>query len=71
VFVDGINMTTRHRRARSLQQAQAEGVTHQPGPIHISNVMLLDPKGKPTRVAVQREGGMRVRIAKSSGARID
>ena len=42
------------------------------GPIHISNVMLLDPKdGKPTRVRVEREDGKRVRVAKRSGARLD
>ncbi len=42
------------------------------GPIHISNVMLLDAKGKPTRVRDRpREDGERVRVAKSSGARLD
>ena len=41
------------------------------GPIHISNVMLLDAKGTPTRVGIEREGGERVRVAKSSGARLD
>jgi hypothetical protein len=33
--------------------------------------MLLDPKGTPTRVAVERAGGERVRVAKSSGARLE
>jgi hypothetical protein len=33
--------------------------------------MLLDPKGKPTRVQIEREGGVRYRVAKSTGARID
>ena len=41
------------------------------GPIHISNVMLLDAKGAPTRVGIEREGGERVRVAKRSGARLD
>ena len=42
------------------------------GPIHISNVMLLDAKGKPTRVGIERgESGERVRVAKSSGARLE
>ena len=71
VFVEGLNMTTRHRRARSLQQT-SEGVTHQEGPIHISNVMLLDPKSnEPTRVGITREGGQRKRIAKRSGEEIE
>ena len=71
VFVEGLNMTTRHRRARTLQQT-SEGVTHQEGPIHISNVMLVDPNGnEPTRVKIVREGGRRKRIAKKSGQEID
>jgi large subunit ribosomal protein L24 len=73
VFVEGMNMNTRHRRARGLnQQASAEGVTHSEGPIHISNVMLIDPKtNKPTRVRVSRENGQRSRIAVKSGESID
>jgi large subunit ribosomal protein L24 len=76
VFVDGLNMTTRHQRPRSIRDAQRAGevggVTHQPGPIHISNVMLLDPKSNdPTRVKIVREGGQRKRIAKRSGEEID
>jgi large subunit ribosomal protein L24 len=76
VFVDGLNMTTRHQRPRSIRDAQRAGevggVTHQPGPIHISNVMLLDPKtNEPTRVRITREGGQRKRIAKRSGEEID
>ena len=76
VFVEGLNMTTRHRRPRTIRDAQRAGevggVTHQEGPIHISNVMLLDPKtNEPTRVGITREGGQRKRIAKRSGAQID
>ena len=41
------------------------------GPIHISNVMLLDAKGKRTRVGIEREDGERLRVARSSGARLD
>ena len=42
------------------------------GPIHISNVMLVDPKsGDPTRVRIDREGGRRVRVAKKSGETFD
>ena len=76
LFVDGLNITTRHQRPRSIRDAQRAGevggVTHQPGPIHISNVMLLDPKtNEPTRVGITREGGQRKRIAKRSGEEID
>ena len=42
------------------------------GPIHVSNVMLVDPKdGKPTRVGVEIEDGKRFRIARRSGTRLD
>ena len=73
VFVDGINITTRHRRARSIRDTQQgqDGVTHQPGPIHISNVMLLDGKGNTTRVGIKRENGVRTRVARKSGEAID
>ena len=37
------------------------------GPIHVSNVMLLDAKGKRTRVGIEREDGKRFRVARSDG----
>jgi large subunit ribosomal protein L24 len=72
VFVEGMNIQKRHTRPRSIRDAQrAEqvgGVIEKEGPIHISNVMLVDPKsGDPTRVRIEREGGRRVRVAKKSG----
>ncbi len=75
LYVEGLNMVKRHTRphqvAGSQTQAALGGVIEREGPIHISNVMLLDPKGKPTRVGVQREDGSRVRVARSTGARIE
>ena len=78
VFVEGLNIVKRHMRPQQVQGAQrAEqvgGVIEKEGPIHISNVALLDPKedGKPTRVKVERDDdGTRRRVAKRSGARID
>ena len=48
------------------------GVIEKEGPIHLSNVMLVDPKeDKPTRVGIDREGGKRVRVTKVSSTRID
>jgi large subunit ribosomal protein L24 len=42
------------------------------GPIHISNVMLIDPEtNEPTRVGIKREGGRRLRVAKKTGKEID
>ena len=78
VYVEGLNIVKRHMRPQQVQGAQrAEqvgGVVEKEGPIHISNVALLDPKegGKPTRIGMERdEGGTRRRVARRSGARID
>jgi large subunit ribosomal protein L24 len=76
VYVEGLNLVKRHERPRStgdLSSASPGGIVEKEGPIHVSNVMLLDPKdNKGTRVGVRRDdGGKRVRYSKSSGAAID
>jgi large subunit ribosomal protein L24 len=81
VYVEGLNMVKRHTRPQQMPSAGSfggtmttvgGGVIEREGPIHVSNVMLLDPKGaKPTRVGVEREDGKPYRIARRSGARID
>ena len=76
VYVEGLNIIKRHERPRSsgdLATANPGGIVEKEGPIHVSNVMLLDPKGnKSTRVGVRRDdGGKRVRYAKRSGAAVD
>jgi len=76
VYVQGLNIIKRHVKPQVMPgqevPAQAGGVIEQEGGIHISNVMLLDPKdGKPTRVGVVRENGKRIRVAKRSGEKID
>jgi large subunit ribosomal protein L24 len=72
VYVEHLNMIKRHERPRSqtdLKNPEAAGIVEKEGPIHVSNVMLLDPKdNKPTRVGVRRDkGGKRERFAKRSG----
>jgi large subunit ribosomal protein L24 len=76
VYVEGLNIQKRHRRPQQVRDTQRSaevgGVIEKEGPIHISNVMLLDPKtGEPTRVGIKREGGRRVRVARRSGTEID
>jgi large subunit ribosomal protein L24 len=76
VYVDGLNMIKRHERPRQVAGAQrAEtvgGVIERPGPIHVSNVALLDPKDRrPTRVGVERVEGKAFRVARRSNSRID
>ena len=76
VYVEGLNIVKRHQRPRQVAGAQrAEqvgGVIEKEGPIHISKVMLADPKdGKPTRIGIEVQDGKRYRVAKRSGTRID
>lgn len=75
VYVEGLNMIKRHTRPQQVAGAQSEqalgGVIEREGPIHVSNVMVLDAKGKRTRVGIERENGKRYRVSKSNGARLD
>ena len=76
IYVEGLNMIKRHERPRQVAGAQrAEqvgGVIEKEGPIHLSNVMIVDPKdGKPTRLGTEIADGKRYRIARRSGTRID
>ena len=77
VYVEGLNIQKRHTRPRTVRDTQKSqavgGIIEAPGPIHVSNVQLIDPQtGDPTRVGVKRDrGGRRVRFAKKSGTDID
>jgi large subunit ribosomal protein L24 len=81
LYVEGLNMNKRALRPRSThetsqfgggQTSVPGGVIEREGPIHISNVMLLDPRGgQPTRVRIDRQSGSRLRVAKRSGTMID
>jgi large subunit ribosomal protein L24 len=76
VFVEGLNIVKRHQRPRTIKETQrggqVGGVIEKEGPIHVSNVILVDPKAdKPTRVGIERSEGKRVRVAKRSSTRIE
>jgi large subunit ribosomal protein L24 len=72
VFVEGLNIVKRHQRPSALNPNAEAGVIEREGPIHVSNVALVDPKdNKPTRVGVKREDGKRFRVARRSGTQID
>jgi large subunit ribosomal protein L24 len=76
VYVEGVNIVKRHIKPRTLRDTQRAqelgGIVEMEGPIHISNVMLVDPSsGEPSRVGVTREDGKRMRVAKKSGKEID
>ena len=57
VIVEGVNRVKRHTRVGESQRgAKTGGIVTQEAPIHISNVMLVDPEGKQaTRVGFRRE----------------
>jgi large subunit ribosomal protein L24 len=76
VYVEGLNIVKRHQRPRSVKDAQkggeVGGIIEKEGPIHVSNVMLLDPSdNKPTRVRVDRSGGKRKRVSARTGSEFE
>jgi large subunit ribosomal protein L24 len=73
VYVEGINIVKRHQRPNPARPNAQVGVIEREGPVHVSNVALLDPKDrKPTRVGTRRtEQGTRMRVTKRSGTEID
>ena len=73
VFVEGLNIVKRHQRPSALNPNAQAGVIEREGPIHVSNVALLDPKEKkPTRIGTTvTSDGKRARVAKRSGTQID
>lgn len=70
VIVEGVNLVSKHTKPNA-QHTQG-GIVKQEAPIHVSNVMLVDPStNKPTRVGKRRnEEGKLVRYAKKSGKEI-
>lgn len=70
VLVEGVNMVKKH--SKPSQANPQGGIINQEAPIHVSNVMPLDPKTKtPTRVGYQVIDGKKVRVAKKSGEVLD
>jgi large subunit ribosomal protein L24 len=65
VFVEGLNMVQRH--TRPSQSDPQGGIKHKEASVHVSNVALVDSKGKPTRVGFRTEGDKKVRFAKTTG----
>lgn len=69
-LVEGINIVSRHTKPNA--QNQNGGIIKKEAPVHISNLMVLDKAGKPTRVGRKKnDAGKLVRFAKNSGEIID
>ncbi|WP_096155966.1 MULTISPECIES: 50S ribosomal protein L24 [Bacillus] len=70
VLVEGVNIVKKH--SKPSQANPQGGIISQEAPIHVSNVMPLDPKsGEPTRVGYKVLDGQKVRVAKKSGEQLD
>ena len=71
VLVEGVNIVKRHTRPSATNQQG--GIIEKEAPVHVSNVMVVDPKsGEPTRVGKKiLADGTKVRYAKKSGETLD
>ena len=70
VLVEGVNRIKKHTpESRTQRGASSGGIVTQEAPIAVSNVLVVDSDGSPTRVGYRRddETGKNVRIAKSNG----
>jgi large subunit ribosomal protein L24 len=65
VLVEGLNIAQRHTKA---SQADPQGgIKNKEAPVHVSNVVIVDSNGKPTRVGFRVDGDKKVRFAKTTG----
>ncbi|AZB41265.1 50S ribosomal protein L24 [Bacillus sp. FJAT-42376] len=70
VLVEGVNVVKKH--SKPTQANTQGGIVSQESPIHVSNVMLIDPKsGEPTRIGYKTVDGKKVRVANKSGESLD
>jgi large subunit ribosomal protein L24 len=67
--VQGLNLVRRHTKQTAATDA---GIFTKESPIHLSNLALVDSKGKPTRVGFKiQDDGKKVRVARTTGDVID
>lgn len=71
VVVERVNLIKKHQRP--TQKVRQGGIIEREGPIHLSNVMLVDPtSNKATRVGMRAlADGKKVRVARKSGEILD
>ncbi|HEX3830297.1 MAG TPA: 50S ribosomal protein L24 [Sporichthyaceae bacterium] len=70
LLVEGVNRIKKHTKVgQSVRGAKTGGIITQEAPIHVSNVMLVDPEDhRPTRVGYrQDEEGRKVRVSRRTG----
>ena len=69
VLVEGVNRIKKHvANSADERGASTGGIVTQEAPIHISNVMVVDSDGNPTRIGYRfDENGKKVRVSKRNG----
>ena len=70
VLVEGVNRIKKHTAQSANERgASSGGIVTQEAPIHVSNVMVVDSDGKPTRIGyrVDEKSGKKVRVSKRNG----
>lgn len=70
ILVEGVNRIKKHVANSTNQRgASSGGIVTQEAPIQVSNVMVVDSDGKPTRVGYRtdEESGKRVRVSRKNG----
>lgn len=68
VNVDGVNIAKKHQKPTS--EDNKGGIIDKDMPIHISNVMVIDSKGTPTKVGYKVEDSKKVRVSRKSGSEL-
>jgi len=69
VLVEGVGRVKKHTRISTSQRgAQQGGIVTQEAAIHVSNVMVIGPEDKPTRVGYRKdEEGRSIRVSRRTG----
>ena len=69
VLVEGVNRIKKHTANSAAERgASSGGIVTQEAPIHVSNVMVVDADGAPSRVGIRTdENGKRVRVSRKTG----
>lgn len=68
VLVEGVNRIKKHVANSAPERgAESGGIVTQEAPIHVSNVMIIDSDGNPTRIGYRFEDGKKIRVSKRNG----
>ncbi|MHA8110098.1 50S ribosomal protein L24 [Lactobacillaceae bacterium Melli_B4] len=70
VVVEGVNIVKKHQKAS--QNNPQGGINDVEAPIHVSNVMIIDPSNnEPTKIGVKEENGKKIRFSKKTNTSLD